>query len=112
MKTRRLKSTALAIGEGFIKMKIKYIWEEFGNAKLIDLKKKYRLENVIHDGKNEFEKHSLLKEWVYKTLNRGKPEKDYSNLSTFEILEDNKLGEKFWCTQFSQVFLQCATPDV
>lgn len=90
-------------------MKIKYVWEKFDNPKLDKLKKEYELEKVVSSEKNEFERQLILKDWVYKTLHRGKPGKDYSKLSAFEILDDNKIGKKFWCTQFTQVYLQCAT---
>jgi len=85
-----------------------FTWENFKHPKLLELKNKYGLENLVAQGKDEFKKQLLLKEWVAGTLSNGTP-KDYSHLSAFEILEDAKQGLKFWCTEYSFTFLQCAT---
>lgn len=85
-----------------------YIWEKFDHPKLLELKEKYKLDEIVSSGKTEFEKQILLMEWVAKALPGGTP-KDYSGLSAFEILEDAKHGFKFWCTEYAFTFLQCAT---
>ncbi len=86
----------------------KYQWEKFDNPKLSLLKKEYNLEKVVKKGKDEFEKQLLLKSWIYKTLPRGNPKRDYSELSAFEILNDGKKGKEMYCTQFAFTFMQCA----
>ena len=84
-----------------------YTWESFENPQLTRLRNDYSLEEIVSKGKNEFEKQVLLRSWVYKTLSLGNPEKDYSSLSAFEILEDARQGKKFYCTWLTLVFIQC-----
>lgn len=85
-----------------------YEWERFDNPKLDEIKKHFALEEIIAKGKDEFEKQLLLKEWVYKTINRGNQKEDYSYKTATEILRDTENGKVFYCTQFSFVFLQCS----
>lgn len=87
---------------------INYEWERFSNPKLAEIKKHFTLEEIVAKGKDEFEKQLLLKEWVYKAINCGNPTKDYSYKSATEILKDAKNNNKFYCTQFAFVFLQCS----
>ena len=88
----------------------RYTWESFSHPKLQVLRKQYHLENVVSLGSSEYEQQLLLKNWVCRTLPHGKPSKDYLTLSAIDILEDALAGEHFfWCTQFAQVFVQCAT---
>ena len=86
----------------------KYKWEDFNNLKLFQLKNIYGLNDLVAQGKDEFEKQLLLKKWVHTTLPNGTP-KDYSQLSALEMLEDAKNDFKFWCTEYAFTFLQCAT---
>ena len=84
-----------------------YKWEDFNNPKIILLRRKFKLSNVISSGKSELEKQCLLKDWINRKLVSGTPTKDYSGKSAFEILKDANEGKKMWCTQFAFAFLQC-----
>ena len=86
----------------------KFQWEDFNNPKLRKLKKKYALEEIVRKGECEFERQLLLRSWVFETLSLGEPSCDYSRLSAVEILTDASTGKKFYCTQYTQVYLQCA----
>lgn len=88
-------------------MKPGYQWEDFKNPKLIQLRRKFKLDKVIAGEKDEFKQQLLLKDWVHKVLPSGNPSKDYSKKSSIEILKDVAKGRKFWCTQYALVFLQC-----
>ena len=86
----------------------KFIWEDFDNSNLMSLKEKYSLEIVVENGKDDFSKQLLLKDWVYNKLSRGNPSKDYSMLSAVDILKDVSKGKKVHCTQYAITFMQCA----
>lgn len=86
-----------------------FIWESFNHPQLSKLRTKYNLDEVISQGKNEFENQLLLKDWIHKTLPFGFPKEDYSSKSAFEILEDAALGKPMHCTQYAFALLQCST---
>lgn len=87
--------------------KVAYVWEDFNHPKLRELRDKYKLEEVVSKGKDEFEKQLLLKDWVFNKLKLGyNNTKWYQN--SFEVLEDAEKGEEFNCTWYVLVFLQCA----
>jgi hypothetical protein len=88
---------------------MKFQWEDFNHPKLKQLQNKYNLVERLEKGKDEFERQLILKNWVNKVLPHGKPDKDYSQLSSLEILTDAKKGKKFWCTQFTLLFIQAAS---
>jgi hypothetical protein len=83
-----------------------FIWEKFNNPKLLELKKLCKLDTIILDSDDEFKQQLSLKNWVFNQLPLGNPSRDYSSLSSFEILEDRKKGHSFYCTQYSQLFIQ------
>lgn len=88
--------------------KVNYAWERFNNSQLAKIKKRFALEEIVTKGKDEFEKQLFLKEWVYESIGRGIPAKDYSYKSATEILVETRNGKNFYCTQFAFVFLQCS----
>lgn len=81
-------------------------WENTDNPDKLKFRKEFNLDSIVKNGKSEYEKQLLLKSWVSKALPPGEPERDYSELTAFNILEDAKKGKKFWCTQYTQVFIQ------
>lgn len=87
----------------------KYQWEDFNNPQVIKLRQVFQLETIVMEGRNEFEKQVLLRDWLYRTLSLGSPKRDYATLSAFEILEDAKQGYQMYCTWFTFAFIQCGT---
>lgn len=88
---------------------ISFVWEDPNNHKVIQLREKFKLTEIISNGRNEFEKQLLLKEWVNDTLPRGTPQKNYAKESAFEIILDARKGRPMYCTQYAFAFLQCGT---
>ena len=83
-----------------------YEWENFTHPNVLQLKTAFHLEDVVASGNNEFEKQVLLKDWVYRTLHHGNPEKDYAHGSALEILHDTEQGKYMYCTQYALTLLQ------
>ncbi len=86
-----------------------FIWEKFDNPKLIELKSLCHLEEIILNSDDEFEQQIALNNWVFNKLPSGGEYKDYSDLSSFEILKDLEKGMHFRCTQQTQLLIQCST---
>lgn len=86
---------------------VEFHWDNQNRAELLALRQTYELDKVIENGKNDFEKILLLKNWVYSKLPNGKnPKKEYHNAT--EILEDSDKGGEFFCSHYAQVFMECA----
>ena len=85
-----------------------YQWENLEHPQLTILRDEFQLESVVAEGKAEYEKQLLLKEWLHCIIPQGKPERDYYNFSAIEILRDAKAARTMWCTQFVFAYLQCA----
>lgn len=86
-----------------------FIWEKFDNPKLLELKNTCKLDEIISNYSDEFSQQLALNKFVHDKLPLGGAYKDYSLVSSFEILADLEKGEKFRCTQFTQLLLQTAT---
>lgn len=88
-------------------MHFDFIWEDFAQPQLLQLRKEFKLDQVVAEGRSEFERQMLLKNWVYETLPHGNnPKQNYQN--AIEILRDAKDGQ-FYCSHYALVYLQCAT---
>lgn len=86
---------------------IHYLWEDFNHPNVVRLKDEYKLDRIVIHDKSEFEQQILLRTWLYNTLPLGNPERDYSTLSAFEILDDAKKDKKFYCTWMTLAYIQC-----
>ena len=84
-----------------------FVWEDFHNPELKQLKSEYQLDKVVETGKDEFEKQILLKRWIFEKLPLG-----YNNTKRYDtalgVLKDAEKGEEFNCTWYVLTFLQCA----
>ena len=77
------------------------------NPKLAQLRKLYRLEEVIAPGGSEFERQVLLMDWVHNRFTRfGQP--STSARGALEILNGIEQGHTFFCTQYAQLFASAA----
>ena len=85
---------------------MRFTWEKSDNPLAIKFRRQYDLDSVVKSAKDEYEKQLLLKSWVHKSLQSGNPQKDYSRVNAFEIMDDAIKGKRFWCTQYAQLYLQ------
>jgi hypothetical protein len=86
-----------------------FIWESKNRPELLKLKEELNLGQIVEEAQNEYSSQLRLKNWLNKTLKLGNPSRNYSSLSAIDILNDAKKNKEFYCTQFSQVFIQTAT---
>jgi hypothetical protein len=79
-------------------------YEKFDEARLIELRKRYQLDEVVAGARSELEKILLLTNWISKSFIFNPPEKPYPAWDAVEIL-DRKIG---FCVQYAIVLMQCA----
>ncbi|NSW89084.1 MAG: transglutaminase domain-containing protein [Firmicutes bacterium] len=86
----------------------RYNYSEYDDAKLKALREKYSLDNVVANGKTEFEKLVLLRKWVknrWKYGFTGNPVPRSGN--AIDVLEAAEKGATFACGVYASVFMQC-----
>lgn len=79
---------------------------DYGDPLLAELKRRYRLEEVVAPGGDEWTRQLLLKDWVAGRITNGAPTVEARN--ALEILELSAQGKKFYCSHFAITYLQCA----
>lgn len=83
-------------------------YENFTNNDLKKLRQDYALEALVSGSGSELEKVIILRNWVRKVVTRGVPGNVDYNFNALDILERAKKGEKFFCSEYATVFVQCA----
>jgi len=77
------------------------------NPKLKELREKYRLDEVIAPGKDEFEKQVLLNDWVHRRFKKfGQP--STKARGALEVLDGINGGQTFFCAQYAETLVSCA----
>jgi len=85
----------------------RYRFDSYDNPKLKELRQRYRLDEVVATGKDEFEKQLLLLDWANHTFKKfGKPTCDARG--ALAILEANEKGNAFFCAHYADVFVSAA----
>lgn len=85
----------------------RFTFDSFDNPKLKELRERYRLEEVVAPGKDEFDRQVLLMDWVHRRFAKfGRPSADARG--ALEILAAIDDGHRFFCTQFGQVMVSAA----
>jgi hypothetical protein len=85
----------------------RFKWDSSENPKLKELRQKYRLDEVIAPGKDEFEKQLLLLDWANHRFKKfGKPSSPARGAR--EILEAIDQGHTFFCAHYADVFASAA----
>jgi len=79
---------------------------DYDDELLEELRRRYRLEEVIAPGEDEWAKQLLLKDWVAGKITNGNPTVEARD--AVEVLEHAAAGKKFYCTYFAITYLQCA----
>ena len=83
--------------------------ESFDHAKLKQLRETYDFAEYAGQGKTEYEKMVLLKDWVYSQLLYSFKTPYPDMIDSFEILKLTKEKKtRFLCTSYASLYLQCA----
>lgn len=100
-----LRADVLAVITNEFSARFKF--DSAANPKLRDLREKYRLDEVVAPGRDEFEKQILLLDWVHRQFPKfGAP--SAPSRGALEIMEGIERGETYFCTQYAQLFASCA----
>jgi len=86
----------------------KFDYQPFNNEKLKLLSKRYRLFHLVKGMNNDFDKLIVLRNWVKTKWAHGNPQGVDYNFNALDILERAERGERFWCSEYATVFVQCA----
>lgn len=85
----------------------RFRFDSFVNPKLRELRERYRLDEVVAPGKDEFERQVLLLDWVHHRFKKfGRPSTEARG--ALEILAAIEKGHAFFCTQYAHVFVSAA----
>lgn len=77
------------------------------NPKLKELRERFKLDEVVAPGRDEFEKQLLLLDWAHARFPRfGRP--TANPRGALEILKAIDEGHTFFCAQYAQVFASAA----
>ncbi len=82
---------------------IPYAYEDYLHPRLVELREKYKLDDVVAEGKSELEKLVLLRDWVAHQWRYDPPTEHYPAWDAHEILS-LKYG---FCVQYAIVYMQC-----
>jgi len=82
-------------------------YEDFNTPELGLLRSNYELREVTKDGKREFDKIVMLRDWVKGHIPWGRPRNVDYNFNALDILARSELGDAFFCSEYSTVFVQC-----
>jgi len=85
----------------------RFKFDAYDNPKLKTLREKYYLDDVVSDGRDEFDRQVLLLDWVNHRFKKfGRPTSDARG--ALDILAANDAGHTFFCTHHAEVFVSAA----
>jgi len=85
----------------------RFKFDAYDNPKLKTLRDKYYLDDVVADGKDEFDRQVLLLDWVNHRFKKfGRPTSEARG--ALDILAANDAGNAFFCTHYAEVFVSAA----
>src|ERR1041384_4987389 len=85
----------------------RFKFDSFANPKLKELRERYKLEEVIAPGRDEFDQQVRLMDWTHNRFKKfGKPSTNARG--AIEILRDIEGGETFFCAQYAKVLVSAA----
>jgi hypothetical protein len=85
----------------------RFKFDSFNNLKLKELRARYKLDEVVAPGKDEFDRQVLLLDWVHHQFKKfGRP--SISTKGALEILDGIQQGHSFFCTHYAQVYVSVA----
>jgi len=85
----------------------RFKFDSADNPKLRELRERYRLDEVVADGRDEFDRQVLLLDWVHHQFKKfGRPTVEARG--ALEILQGVEEGHPFFCSQYAHVFVSAA----
>ncbi len=93
---------------GVLRSRIDFFYQPADEPELIKLRQEFRLDEVVKNAGSDFEILLRLAGWVNKRWEYGIPKNVPFNFNAIEILERAKRGERFFCSEYAIVFIQCA----
>ena len=85
----------------------RFRFDTHDNPKLAALRERYKLDDVVAAGRDEFDRQVLLLDWVNHRFKKfGKPSSPARG--ALEILEANDAGHCFFCAHYADVFVSAA----
>jgi hypothetical protein len=85
----------------------RFKFDAYDNPKLKELRERYKLDEVIAPGKDEFDQQVLLMEWTQRQFKKfGRPSANPKG--ALEILSDIQQGHTFFCSHYAKVFVSSA----
>ena len=82
-------------------------FDSYDNPKLKELRERYRLDEVVAPGKDEFERQVLLLDWVNHRFKKfGRPSSPARG--ALDILQAIDEGNSFFCTHYGEVMVSAA----
>jgi hypothetical protein len=86
----------------------RFVFANYDNERLRQFREKYKLDEVIAGGKDEFEKQAMLMTWVYDQWDFGHGQERYNLKEPFEILDEARKEHKFQCMHSGAVLQTAA----
>jgi len=85
----------------------RFKFDSFANPKLKQLRERYKLDDVIAPGKDEFDKQVLLMDWTHRQFKKfGRPSTGSSG--ALDILQAIADGHTFFCKHYAEVLISAA----
>jgi hypothetical protein len=89
-----------------VRPRLPFVTAAYADEALVTLRRRYPLEKVAAEGRDEWQSQLLLKEWVHQAIPPGSPKVSYNN--ALDILEHAAHGATFWCTHYTITYAECA----
>ena len=85
----------------------RFLYDSYDNPKLGELRQQEKLEEVVAEGKDEFDRQVILMDWVYKRIKKfGTPSaKPQGALEIFKAVDQ---GHTFYCAHYAKSLVSCA----
>ena len=85
----------------------RFKFDSYDNPKLKQLRERYKLDDVIAPGKDEFDKQVLLMDWVHRQFKKfGTPTSKAKG--ALEVLKAVDEGHTFYCSHFAETLVSAA----
>jgi hypothetical protein len=85
----------------------RFSFDSFDNPKLKELREKYKLDQVVAPGKDEFDRQVLLVDWTHTQFKKfGRP--SANPRGALEILKNVEEGHTFFCAQYGATLVSAA----
>jgi hypothetical protein len=85
----------------------RFVFDRFDNPRLKELREKYKLDEVVAPGQDEFDRQILLLDWVNRQFKSfGRPTSKARG--ALDILAANEAGNTFFCAHYADTFVSAA----